>query len=103
MPQKCLTHNNFITLYCENEFKLLCVNCIYGSAIHKDHRVIPSKNSLQSISRDNEDNLKILEEELDRIKHVDVEMRQNRKVLEEEFKLIIKQVDEEFKSIYQMI
>ena len=53
LPQKCFIHNNFITLYCENEFKLLCVNCLYGSALHKDHRVVPSKNSLPNIQRDN--------------------------------------------------
>lgn len=79
------------------------MNCIYGSAVHKEHRVIPSKNSIQSISRDNEDNLKILEEELERIKHVDVEMKKNKKVLDDEYKLIMKQIDEEFKEIYLMI
>jgi hypothetical protein len=47
-------------LYCENEFKLLCVNCIYSSAVHKDHRVVPSKNSIANIARDNQDNLRIL-------------------------------------------
>jgi hypothetical protein len=30
-------------------------------------------------------------------------MRKNKKALEEEFKLIMKQVDEEFKEIYLMI
>lgn len=58
------------------------MNCIYGSAIHKDHRVIPSKNSVGSIAKDNEDNLRILDEELERIKYVDVEMRKNKKTLE---------------------
>lgn len=103
LPQKCLVHNNFVTLYCENEFKLLCVNCIYGSAVHKDHRVIPSKNSIGNIARDNEDNLRILDEELERIKHVDVEMKKNKKVLDDEYKIIIKQIDDEFKEIYQII
>jgi hypothetical protein len=82
---------------------LLCVNCIYGTAIHKDHRVIPSKNSIPNIARDNEDNLKVLEEELDRIKHIDVEMKKNKKVLEDEFKQILKQIDDEFNDIYAMI
>lgn len=58
------------------------MNCIYGSAIHKDHRVIPSKNSVRSIAKDNEDNLRILDEELERIKYIDVEMRKNKKTLE---------------------
>ena len=62
---------------------MLCVNCIYGSAIHKDHRVIPSKNSVGNIAKDNEDNLRILDEELERIKYVDVEMRKNKKTLDD--------------------
>ena len=62
---------------------MLCVNCIYGSAIHKDHRVIPSKNSVVNIAKDNEDNLRILDEELERIKYVDVEMRKNKKTLDD--------------------
>jgi hypothetical protein len=35
-----------------------------------------------SIGKDNEDNLRILDEELERIKYVDVEMRKNKKTLE---------------------
>lgn len=92
IPQKCLIHNNFITLYCENEYKLLCVNCIYSTAIHKEHRVIPSNNSIANVARDNEENLMILEEELERMKHVTDEMRRNRKTLDDEFRLIMQQV-----------
>lgn len=58
MPQKCLKHLNFITLYCNDEHKLLCVNCLYGSTAHKNHSVTPSNSSLNEIKRDNEKNLK---------------------------------------------
>jgi len=44
----------------------------HGSAIHKDLRVVPSKNSIPCVTRDHEDGLRILEEELERIKHVEV-------------------------------
>jgi len=64
---------------------------------------VPSKNSIPSVARDNEDNLRILEEELERIKHVEVEMRKNKRVLEEECSAMLKQIDEEFKQIYMMI
>ena len=47
--------------------------------------------------------MRILDEELERIKHVDVEMKKNKKVLDDEYKIIIKQIDDEFKEIYQII
>lgn len=40
-PQRCLTHNNVLSLYCHNDNKPLCVSCVYQSSIHKKHRVIP--------------------------------------------------------------
>jgi len=45
--------------------------------------VIPSKNSTGNIARDNEDNLRILDEELERIKHVDNEMKKNKRILDD--------------------
>jgi hypothetical protein len=44
-----------------------------------------------------------LEEELDKIKHVDVEIKKNKKVLDEEYRLILKQIDDEFRQIDDMI
>lgn len=61
LPQRCLTHNDYIALYCENEYKLLCVHCIYASARHKEHRVVPTRNSISNIARDNVDNIRVLE------------------------------------------
>ena len=39
-PQRCLTHNNVLTLFCNQDQKPLCVNCIQ-STTHKNHEVIP--------------------------------------------------------------
>lgn len=47
--------------------------------------------------------MRILEEELDKIKNVDIEIKKNKKVLDEEYRLIIKQIDEEFRKIDEMI
>jgi len=47
--------------------------------------------------------MRVLEEELERIKHVDVEMKKNKRVLDDEYKIILKQIDDEFRDIYQMI
>lgn len=63
--------------------KLLCVNCIYGSPVHKNHRVVPSKNSLKNIARDNEESIKELEDELDRIRSSESEINKNHSTLSE--------------------
>lgn len=55
---------------------------------------MPSKNSIPSIARDNEENIKTLDEELEKIKHVDVEIKKNKKVLDDEYRLIMKQIDD---------
>jgi flagellar basal body-associated protein FliL len=41
MPQRCLSHNAVITLFCSNDMKPLCVNCIHHSSSHKNHEIIP--------------------------------------------------------------
>lgn len=52
MPQKCLQHNNNLTLYCENDQKPLCASCMYQNQIHKQHRVLPLNNCLDLLKRD---------------------------------------------------
>ena len=44
-PQRCLQHNNVITLYCVNDCQTLCVTCMYQNNIHKKHKVIPLNRS----------------------------------------------------------
>lgn len=53
VPQRCLEHNNFLTLYCEEEKKMLCVNCIYGNTLHRMHTVTPIKNVFERVIEDN--------------------------------------------------
>ena len=53
MSVRCLSHNNVLTLYCLTEHKLLCVNCTYTESKHRTHRVLPIKDSLEHIARDN--------------------------------------------------
>ncbi len=62
LPQKCLKHLNFVTLYCADEHKLLCVNCLYGSTAHKNHSVTPSNSCLSEVRKDNEVNIRVLDE-----------------------------------------
>ena len=41
MPDRCLIHNNLLTLYCEIDRQTLCANCMYDSQRHRTHRVVP--------------------------------------------------------------
>lgn len=40
-PQRCLQHNNIITLYCINDKKPLCAHCMFQVIAHGKHEVIP--------------------------------------------------------------
>jgi hypothetical protein len=40
-PQRCLQHNNVITLYCINDKKPLCAHCMYQVGAHGKHEVVP--------------------------------------------------------------
>ena len=40
-PQRCLQHNHVITLYCMNDKKPLCAQCMYQVVAHGGHEVIP--------------------------------------------------------------
>lgn len=59
--QRCFKHDNDLSLYCLNERKILCVNCFYGDQKHRCHKVMPLKDSLLEVEKDNESLLKILE------------------------------------------
>lgn len=48
-PQRCLHHNNIITLYCSNDHKPLCVTCMYQNTAHKKHKVMPINRATQDL------------------------------------------------------
>lgn len=52
--QRCLHHNNALSLYCLNERRILCVNCVYGLHRHRSHKVLPLKDSMEEIRTDNQ-------------------------------------------------
>ena len=51
---RCLLHNNTLTLYCLTERRVLCVNCIYGVTKHRTHKVLPLKDCLEDVRKDND-------------------------------------------------
>ena len=52
MPQRCMRHNNILSLYCETERSPLCVSCMYHSSEHKGHKVVPLKNATKLLTTD---------------------------------------------------
>ena len=53
MQLRCMQHNNILTLYCLTERRILCVNCTYGVAKHRTHKVLPLKDSTNYVTDDN--------------------------------------------------
>lgn len=51
--QRCLQHNNILSLYCLNERRILCVNCLYGIHRHRSHKVVPLKDCMEEVYSDN--------------------------------------------------
>lgn len=103
-PQKCIRHlDDFISLYCQQEKKLMCVNCLYGSTQHKSHNVIPLNTCWQSVEADNEEYLMFLNEECEKLKKTENELQSNHKALEKQYGIIIKEMEKEFAQIHQLI
>jgi hypothetical protein len=81
LPQKCLKHLNFVSLYCSDEHKLLCVNCLYGSTVHKTHSVTPSNSSQAEIKKDNEYNIRTLDDEIKNVRDSEAKAYENKKII----------------------
>lgn len=60
VPQRCIVHNDFVTLYCQDDQKLICVNCMFAQGNHSKHRINPIKSSFHNIIEDNRVNEKRL-------------------------------------------
>ena len=48
---RCLEHNSPLSLFCQNENKLLCSNCVFGSTAHKFHKVVPIDRSKVTLNQ----------------------------------------------------
>ncbi|EAR87773.2 B-box zinc finger protein (macronuclear) [Tetrahymena thermophila SB210] len=49
----CCEHGEEISLFCNTERLLCCVQCVYQTQIHKKHNVVPIKQALQHLREDN--------------------------------------------------
>ena len=65
--------------------------------------MVPSKNSINNIARDNDENMKVLDEEIERIKYAEQELKNNRRKLEQEYKNILKDLDNEFQLMQKLL
>jgi hypothetical protein len=101
-PQKCLKHLNFVTLYCTDEHRLLCVNCLYGSTAHKNHSVLPSNSSIEEIKKDNERKLKELTEEIENVRNAETMVNENHKTMLQHSNSLLHEISAEFAEIRKM-
>lgn len=79
------------------------MNCLYGSTVHKDHKVIPSNSAQPLIISDNKESVKLLEEDFETIREAESRINENKKILEKEKQTIMREIDNEFASIYKML
>ncbi|KAL4476090.1 hypothetical protein ABPG74_009823 [Tetrahymena malaccensis] len=49
----CCEHGEEISLFCNTERLLCCVQCVYQTQVHKKHNVVPIKQALQNLREDN--------------------------------------------------
>ena len=98
VPQRCITHNNFVTLYCENEHKLLCVNCIYGNSSHVNHKVVPIKNAFKRIEEDNDIMKKHLKQYIEEIKLFERSTLNLREQTEISLKSILLELEDQYQE-----
>ena len=67
-PQKCLLHNNPLTLFCKHDNRPLCVTCAYQTNHHRQHTVVPLLKAVGRI----EANLKSYSERCERaVAHIE--------------------------------
>lgn len=50
---RCLTHNQEFTLFCKDEKKLCCVECVFDDTVHKRHNVVSIKAAINLIVQEN--------------------------------------------------
>lgn len=80
--QRCLQHNNMLSLYCLNERRILCVNCLYGMHKHRSHKVVPLKDCMDEVYEDNKKLKSIIEEEIKKIDYFSKMSEENAIVVE---------------------
>lgn len=94
--QRCLQHNNTLTLYCLNERRILCVNCLYGMHKHRSHKVIPLKDCLEEVREDNRQLKLIMDKEVQQLDYYKKVAEDNRIILENEMKKALVDLEKEY-------
>lgn len=107
MPQKCFIHNLNFSLYCHQDRKPLCPDCVnkYKNK-HKNHKVVPLGSSYKEISEDirkYEDKVKKMMEHIEKnineindgIGNVDEECKKIENIVKLQYKTLITKAKEQ--------
>lgn len=100
---KCKAHDDFITLYCENDKQLLCVQCLFAGEQHKGHSVGPIKMALNHMRSDAEFFRSLIQ---DKVRKIDAAMNKsqaNKQFLEQMQSHYSNIVQQEFEQMYQAL
>lgn len=60
-PQRCISHNKVITMFCQNDQKSLCAHCTHQALAHRNHEVLPISKANDTLKRSLEGTLQNLE------------------------------------------
>ena len=94
MPVRCLVHNNALTLYCLTERKALCVNCTYGDMRHRTHRVLPLKDAMSHVEKDNQDFTALLQDKMAELEETIKIANKNGDILRQSLVVDLKRMEE---------
>jgi len=49
---RCIEHNSSIILYCQDDHKLVCSNCVFSTQNHKKHQIMDAIKATSFIEAD---------------------------------------------------
>eukprot|EP00825_Cyclidium_porcatum_P039072 TRINITY_DN465_c0_g1_i6.p1 TRINITY_DN465_c0_g1~~TRINITY_DN465_c0_g1_i6.p1 ORF type:complete len:454 (+),score=83.24 TRINITY_DN465_c0_g1_i6:129-1490(+) len=100
---KCKVHNDFITLYCENDKSVLCVQCLFASEQHKGHSVGPIKMAVNHMRSDNEYFRSLIQEKVTKIDAALTKSVSNKQYLDKMYQQYNQTISQEFDQLYQTL
>ena len=101
--QNCLKHENEFSLYCLDDLKLCCLDCVFVEKTHKSHHIVSLKSKIPDLKKE------ILKFEIyakEKLNNIDEGVDKcalNESFLHESLKNFCEKIDFEFGKIFEMV
>lgn len=103
LPQRCLRHNNILTLYCESDRMPICVSCLYHGTEHKSHKIVPLKNANKSLNTDTQNLRNRMQKRIEKVEEAIRTSTENLVKIERIYPELCKQIELNFSSLYEVL